>query len=134
MEPNHRFRTAVRGFYPWIGSTVLLGAAPLLALYLIDRETTLARAAAVAVGAGGMLPWMWVIYQMIRRGDEFVRRMHLIAFGFAFGATLVLLVALGWLVRADFMDPPDLIVVWAGCMVLWLVALLGAKSYFERAR
>jgi hypothetical protein len=43
MEPNHRFRSAVRTFYFWIASTVLLGVAPLTALYLIDRETTWAR-------------------------------------------------------------------------------------------
>jgi hypothetical protein len=90
--------------------------------------------AAVAIGVGGMLPWMWLIFVIIRAGDEFLRRLHLIALGLAFGGSMVLLVTLGWLVRADFMDPPDLIVVWAGCLVLWLVALLGTKSYFERAR
>ena len=134
MEPNARFRSNVRGFYIWIGSTILLGAAPIVASHLIDQETTPARAAAVMVGVGGILPWMWVMFSVIRKGDEFVRRLHLIALGFAFGGTLVLLVALGWLVRADLMRPPDLIAVWGGCMVIWLVALLAAKFYYERSR
>jgi hypothetical protein len=90
--------------------------------------------AAVVIGTGGMLPWMWVVFAIIRRGDEYVRRLHLIAFGFAFGGAIVLLVTLGWLVRADFINPPDLTFVWAGCLILWLVALLGAKRYFERTQ
>jgi hypothetical protein len=133
MEPNAQFRSAVRGFYLWIGSMVVAGAAPLVAIQLVDRGTTLARVAAVVLGVGGMLPWMWVVFSIIRRGDEFVRRLHLIAFGFAFGGALVLLVTLGWLVRADFIDPPDLMLVWLGCLVVWFIAIMGAKRYFERA-
>jgi hypothetical protein len=134
MEPNTRFRSAVRVFYFWIASTVLLGAAPLLALHLVNNETTLSRVAAVVVGTGGMLPWMWILVTIVRKGDEFFQRLHLIAVAAAFGGTLVLVVALGWLVRADFIDPPDLIVVWAGGLVIWLIALLVTKYHFERTR
>jgi hypothetical protein len=77
---------------------------------------------------------MWVVFSIIRRGDEFVRRMHLLALGFAFAGALVLLVALNWLVRADFMYPPDLMIVLLVCLVMWFVALLGAKRYYERSR
>jgi hypothetical protein len=134
MEPNAQFRRNVRTVYAWIGSMILLIAAPLMALRLIDRGTTLTRAAAVVVGVAGMLPWMWVVFSIIRHGDEFVRRLHLIALGFAFGGALVLLVALNWLVRAEFMYPPDLMIVLFGCFILWFVALMGVKLYFERAR
>jgi hypothetical protein len=134
MEPNAQFRRNVRTVYAWIGSMILLIAAPLMALRLIDRGTTLTRAAAVVVGVAGMLPWMWVVFSIIRHGDEFVRRLHLIALGFAFGGALVLLVALNWLVRAEFMYPPDLMIVLFGCFILWFVAVMGVKLYFERAR
>ena len=134
MEPNSRFRSNVRTFYALIGSIVLLGAAPLMAMRLIDRGTTWARVTAVVVGVGGMLPWMWVVLSIVRRGDEFFRRLHLIALGLAFGGVIVLIVTLDWLVRADFIYPPDLMLVWVGGLVLWLVALLGAKRYFERTR
>lgn len=113
---------------------VVLVAAPLIASHLIDRGTTLARISAVVVGVAGMIPWMWVVYSIIRRGDEFVRRMHLIAFAFAFGGALLLLVTLTWLVRAEFIYPPDLMIVLLGCVFLWFVALMATKRYFERTR
>lgn len=134
MEPNARFRSAVRGFYAWLGSLVILGAAPLLARHLVWSGTIFGRMAGVVIGVGGTLPWMWVMFSVIRRGDEFVRRLHLIAFGLAFSGALTLLVTLAWLVRADFIERPDLLLVWVGCLVLWLIAILGAKLYFERAR
>jgi nicotinamide riboside transporter PnuC len=133
-EPNAQLRSAVRGFYLWIASTLILGAAPLAASHLIDRGTTFARIAAVVVGVLGMLPWMWVVFSIIRRGDEFVRRMHLISFAFAFGGSLMLLVALEWLVRADLIYPPDLMFVLLGCLLLWFLSLMATKHYFERAR
>jgi len=134
MEPNARFRSAVRGFYAWLGSLVVLGVSPVLARHLVRSGTTFGRVAAVVIGVGGTLPWMWVVLSIIRRGDEFVRRLHLIAFGLAFSGSLVLLVTLGWLVRADFIGQPDLMIVWAGCLLLWFMAIMGAKLYFERAR
>ncbi|MEP6917126.1 MAG: hypothetical protein ABJC89_15855 [Acidobacteriota bacterium] len=133
MEPNATFRRNVRGFYAWLGSMVVLGLAPLAAIRLLDRGTTTARLAAVAVGVGGMLPLMWVVFSIIRRSDEYARRLHLIALGFAFGGTVVLIVALDWLVRAALINPPQLVFVWCAALVLWLAALVGAKRYFERA-
>src|SRR5262245_50798348 len=134
MEPNAQFRSAVRGFYAWLGSMVVLGAAPIAAVRLIDRDTLLARAAAVVVGVGGILPWMWVLFRIIQRGDEFVRRMHLIAVAWASAGALILLCAVGWLVQAGFLREPDLLLLWVLFLLLWFVALLGTKLYFERAR
>ena len=132
MELNDRFRRNIRIFYGWLGSTVLLGASQVAALLLIQQETTFARAAAVAIGVLGMLPWMAVLIVIIRHGDEYERRMHLIAIAIAAGASVMLLVTLGWLSRAWFIEPPDLMVVWFAFLVLWFVALVGTKRYFER--
>jgi len=97
---NQQFRTNVRVFYAWVGSTILLGVGPVVASRLIDRETTAWRAAGVVVGVGATLPWMALMATIIRRGDEFVRRMHLIAIAIAAAASLLLLVILDWLQRA----------------------------------
>jgi hypothetical protein len=51
----------------------------------------------------------------------------------AFSGTLVLLVTLAWLVRADFIGRPELLLVWVGCL-LWGLGHHGAKLYFEPAR
>jgi hypothetical protein len=134
MDLHQQFRQNVRTFYAWLGSVVLLGVSPLIALRLIERETTAYRAAGVAVGVAGMLPWMWVLVAIIRRGDEFQQRMHLVAIAIAAGVCLMLLVTLDWLQRAWFMPTPDLMLLWPGCMLIWLVALLLTKRHYERPR
>jgi hypothetical protein len=132
MSVNEQFRRNVRVFYGWIGSMVLMGVAPLAALWCIRHETTSWRAAGVAIGVGGTIPWLWLISILIRRGDEFVRRMHLVAIALAAGAGLLLLIAFDWLERARFIEQPDLMLVWPAMLVLWLIALVGAKRYYER--
>lgn len=134
MDINQQFRRNVRVFYAWVGSTILLGLGPIVAVRLIDRETTLWRGVGVMVGVGATLPWMAVVATIIRRGDEFVRRMHLIAIAIAAAASLLLLVTADWLQRARFLESVDLFAVWPACLVLWLIALIGTKRYFERER
>lgn len=134
MDINQQFRRNVRVFYAWVGSTILLGAGPLVALRLIERETTAWRVAGVVVGIGAMLPWMAVVVGIIRRGDEFVRRMHLVAIALTAAASLLLLVTVDWLQRASFIESVDLVVIWPACLVLWLIALIGTKRYYERER
>ena len=131
--PNARLRANVRSFYAWIGSMILLGIAPALAARLIDRQTFGARIAGVVIGVGGTLPWMWIVLVMIRRSDEYTRRIHLLALGGAFGAALVLILALEMLRRAGFIDPPDLMLLWLALLVIWFAALMAAKRYFERS-
>ena len=133
MHPNAQLRSAVHTFYAWLGSIVVLGAAPIIAHRLLDRGTAGARIAAVVIGVAGLLPWLAVLFVVVRRGDEFVRRMHLIACSIAFGGALVLVNALDWLVRAHFIEAPDLVLVWFAFLVLWLLALLGTKRHFERS-
>lgn len=134
MDIDAKLRSNVRTFYAWIGSMVLLGVAPFAAQTVISRGTLAARIAGVVLGVGATVPWMWVVFTLIRRGDEFVRRMHLVALAFAFvGASLVIL-TLSWLVNAEFIAPPDLFVVWFSFMVVWGIAIFGAKRYYERER
>ncbi len=133
-EPNARFRQNVRGFYMWLGSMVILGAAPLIARSLAEQESLGARIAAVVVGGGGSLPWMFLIFVIVRRGDEFFRRMHLIALSIAFFAALLVISTLAWLVKAGFVDDPDLFIVWGLLLVIWVIALLATKRHFERSR
>jgi hypothetical protein len=134
MNITDQFRRNVRGFYIWIGATLLLGIGPAVAHRLIERETTAARIAAVVIGVGSMLPWLWVIVSVIRHGDEFARRMHLVAIAIAGGASLVLMVAMDWLQQAWFIKSADLTLMWTGCLLLWFVTLMATKRYYERER
>jgi len=134
MDINQQFRRNVRVFYAWIGSTLLLGVGPFVAFQLIERETTASKVAGVVVGVGSMLPWIAVVVTIVRRGDEFVRRMHLIAIAIAAAASLLMLVTVDWLQRARFIESVDLVVIWPACLVLWLIALVGTKHYYERER
>jgi hypothetical protein len=130
--PNQQLRAAVRWFYSWIAATILLGLAPIAALRLIELATPPARVAGVIVGAGSFVPWLWVVAMMVRRGDEFVRRIHLLAIAWAFAGAMVLLLTLHWLVVAEFIAPPDLMFAWFACLVFWLVAVVVVKRRFER--
>ena len=73
-----------------------------------------------------------VVAAIIRAGDEFERRIHLVALALSFGSALLLLTLLDWLVRARFMRAPPLIAVWLACAVLWLLWLIVVKRRFER--
>lgn len=128
------FRRNVRGFYVWIGAMLLMGVGPAIARRLIERETTATRIAGVVVGVGCMLPWMWVVVMAIRRGDEFVRRMHLVAIAIAAAAGFVLIVTLDWLQQAWFIKSVDLTFMWIACLLLWFVALIGTSRYYGRER
>jgi hypothetical protein len=130
--PNLQLRAAVRRFYSWIGATVLLGIAPFAALRLIESGTLPARVAGVVVGAASFVPWLWVVAAMIRRGDEFARRIHLTAVAWAFGGAMLLVLALHWLVVAEFIAPPDLLVVWFAFLVMWFAGIVVVKRRFER--
>jgi len=134
MDINEQFRRNVRAFYAWVGSTLLLGIGPIVAHRLLERETTAGRLLAVIVGAGSMVPWMWVLISVIRRGDEFVRRLHLVSIAIAGAASLFLLVVLDWIQQARFIRSVDLTFLWSGCLLLWFLALIGTKRYYERER
>ena len=130
--PNERFRRAVRGFYAWIGSLIFAGVAPVLAIQLIKTGTLVGRVAGVTLGAVGWIPMAAVVAAIIRAGDEFERRIHLVALALSFGSALLLLTALDWLVRADFFSPPPLMAIWLAFTVLWVLWLFVVKRHFER--
>jgi hypothetical protein len=130
--PNVRFRKAVRGFYAWLGALVFAGAAPFVAIKLVDSGTFAARIAGVVLGTVSWIPMVVVIAGIIRAGDEFQRRIHLIALALAFASALLLLALLDWLVRAQFMWPPPLPVLSLSFAALWLIWLIVVKRRFER--
>jgi hypothetical protein len=134
MDLRRRSRRNVRGFYAWIGSMVLLLGSTYAANRLVSTGAAATRAAGVVVGTLGALPWLLVVAMMIRRSDEFAQRIHLIAIAIAAAAGLVMLIAIGWLVRAELMWPPDFAVVWLAAMVLWVAAMFGTRRFFEGPR
>ena len=132
MDITQQFRRNVRMFYAWAGSVALFGLSPIVALRMLDQASIGWRLAGVIVGAGGALPWMWVLYRIVRQGDEFLRRMHLIAIAITAAATFVGLMTIDWLQRAEFIDSPNMMLIWPACLLIWLIALIATKRHFER--
>src|SRR5436190_16814270 len=132
MDITQQYRRNVRTFYAWIGSIAILGISPLIALRMIDQGTTPWRVAGAVVGAVGAMPWIFVVYRIVKQGDEFIRRMHLIAIAIASAASLILLMTIDWLQRAEFIDTPNMMLIWPACLVIWLIALTLTKRHFER--
>ena len=132
QPPHLRFRRAVLGFYAWLGALAIAAVAPFVAMQLLDANTALTRVAAVVVGAGGWLPMIGVTAHIIRAGDEFHRRLHLVALALAFASALVVLTLLDWLARARFIDVPSLSVLWLTFALLWAVWIFVVKFWFER--
>lgn len=131
LQPtNLRFRRAVRGFYAWSGATLIAGLAPIAALRLIDTGTLAGRIGGVVLGTAGWAPLAVVITAIIRAGDEFERRIHLIALALSFASALVLLALLDWLARAEFIWPPPLRLIWLAFCVLWLIWIVLVKRHF----
>jgi hypothetical protein len=122
----------VRGFYAWVGSVAIAAVTPFFAVRLIESETMFGRIAGVVLGVLLWVPMIVVTTIVIRNGDEFERRIHFVAIATAFAGALLLISALDWLVRARFMEPPELSVVWLAIAALWFVAMIGAKRYYAR--
>jgi hypothetical protein len=129
---TQRFRRNVRTFYAWLLSMVMLMAGPLVGEWLLDRGTVAARVAAVVLGLGSMVPWGCVLIVIIRRGDEFARRLHLVGAAAAFGGAVLITTLLAWLERGGFVEHPDLRLLVGSFFLVWVGAVLGAKFYFER--
>ena len=133
QSANKQFRRNVRGFYLWIGSLVAAGVLPLMGLKLIDTDTLLGRIGGTLLASCGWIPMTLFLIAVIRAGDEFQRRLHLVALGFAFAGAMLLISVLAALVRAGFIHYPDLMLVWTAIAALWLVCLIAVKSYYERS-
>ncbi len=133
LQPhNERFRQSVRRTYAFLGALIVAAAAPLAAASLVHSDDVAVRAVAVVLGVCGLLPYLWVIFAIVRGGDEFTRRIHLIAASIAFAASLVLLSLLAWLVEARFVLRPPLLLLWVVCTLLWAVAIIVVTRYFKR--
>jgi hypothetical protein len=130
--PHEPFRQAVRGFYAWLGSLIFAGAAPLLAVRLLEAGTLAARITAVVLGAASWIPMAVVVAAIVRAGDEFQRRTHLVALALSFGSSLLLLTIVDWLARAHFIGRPPLQALWGAFAVIWVVWLLVVRWRFER--
>lgn len=134
MDPNAQFEKNVRGFYTWLGAMLCAALAPLVAQRLIDMATFASRVGAVALGTAAWVPIGLVTARIIRQGDEFVRRIHLVAIAIAFAGGLLMISVLDWLVRAGFLERPPLMVLWLAIALLWAAAVLGTNAYYARGR
>ena len=132
MPPNQLLRSNVRTFYAFIGSVVLLGVGPIVAMKLIEGGGTTARVWAVVIAMLSWIPWIIVVVGMIRRGDEFALRVHLVGLAIAFFGLMTVLAAIDWLARAAFIEPPDYAFVWPVGLLLWFIGIMSANHYYQR--
>lgn len=133
MEPNTQLRTAVRAFYAFVASMALLAVGPIVGQNLIDDGTRAERIAGVVVALVTWVPWIIVVIRMIRAGDEFALRVHLVGLAIAFFGLMTVLAALDWLARAEFIAPPPLAFVWPVGLVLWFAGIMTANHYYQRS-
>jgi hypothetical protein len=91
-----------------------------------------ARALAVAIGLMGYIPWQVIVIWLIRHYDEYTRRLYLISFSIAFGATGFFIIACNLLQRAGFIDYVSLMTIWMVMIGTWALALAGAQWYYCR--
>jgi hypothetical protein len=133
MHPNNnsRFRRQVRGFYLWLGAIVLAAIGPYVANLLIHSDSAVVRVAGLVVGLAWWLPYFFVTVSVIKHGDEFTQRIHLVAASLAFAEALFVISAAGWLSSAHVMAPPEYEVVWVVCAALWVVTLVVVKRRYE---
>jgi len=132
MEPNSRFRANVRTFYAWIGSMALLGIGPIAGEMLVRNGSLVERVAGVAVAMLSWVPWILIVIGMIRRGDEFSLRVHLVALAVAFLGIMAVLATIDWLTRAAFIEQPPLAFIWPVGFVLWFAGILVANRHYQR--
>ena len=97
MDISARYRKNVKTFYAWIGSMVLLAIGPVVGEMLIDGGTQTERILGVVLAMLAWVPWIWVVIGMIRHGDEFSLRVHLVGLSFAFLGMMLVLAALSFL-------------------------------------
>jgi K+ transporter len=132
MHPDQRLRKAVKWFYAYIGSVLAAGAGPIIAMQLVHRDSTVLRAAGVAVGVGAWIPLVLLTLALIRASDELAQRIHLLAASLAFVGGLFLIALVDWLVRAGFVEPVPYTALWLALAAFWAISLFVAKRRVER--
>ena len=128
-----RLDPSVRRLVGIFGSIGLWAVTYITATNLLARDKPSAgvRAAAVAIGIGGLLPWVWMAARSIASQDEFTRRIHYVALSCTFAATGVFLFAVDLLTRAQFIDYLSYMHIWMFMVSSWLLALVLTNRYYR---
>ena len=132
-QPENR-DSGLRNLGLTFGSVLLWAAASVAAVRIIRYYpgNAPARAAAVLLGMLGFIAWQLTMVKLIRRYDEFTRRLYLIAFGVAFAVTGLFIVTCDLLQRAGFLDYVSLMTIWAVMLGSWAAALAATQWYYCR--
>jgi hypothetical protein len=133
MTSKAQAGTGTRALALSLGS-ITLWAITTMAAYSLLRHynTSTIRVVAVAIGVVGYIPWQLVVVWLIRHYDEYTRRLYLIAFSIAFGATGLFILACNLLQRAGFIDYISLMTIWLVMIGTWAAALAGTQWYYCR--
>ena len=114
-------------------SVALWAVTYVIANGLLHREsaTPAVRAAAVAIGITGLLPWVWVAARSIASQDEFTRRIHYVALSCTFAATGVFLFTVDLLTQAHFIDYLSYTHIWMFMVSAWLLSVVVTTRYYR---
>jgi hypothetical protein len=114
---------------------LLWGSVYLIARGLLSLEigTPLVRAAIALLPIPFFIAYLWTWMNRLTEMDELERRIELEALGFAFPATLVLLMALGLLDIAITLNPDDFSVrqLWFMLPLMYYIGLWRAKRRYQ---
>lgn len=125
-------RSAVITVYGLLAATALAALSPLIAERFAFSYSAPMRALGVAIAVLSWVPVVVIVGWMIKRSDEFERRMHLLALGLAFAAAVVMLELVEWLSVARFIEMPPMRVLILAMLLQWLLCMLIAKRYYQR--
>lgn len=134
MHPDDRLKLAVKSFYAYIGAVAFAAVGPIGAASIVDNSDASWRIAGVILGVAAWIPLIVLIAWIIRAGDEFIRRIHLVTLSISFAIGLIIISLIDWLQRADFVRDVPLAVVWVTIAGVWVVTLFSVKHYYERPR
>ena len=90
------------------------------------------RVGGVALGMLGFITWQLTVFLLVRKYDEFTRRLYLIAAGVAFAVTGFFIISCDLLQRAGFIDSVSLLNIWMVMMGTWAVAVAATNWYYCR--
>jgi hypothetical protein len=125
---TRKHETGLRPIAMLAASLLVWAVAMVVAVRVLrtEPESTLLRAAMVALGAGGFLAWIVSVARLVMTQDEFSQRIHFVAIALTCAATAVLLMLGDLLQTAGFLGYVPLQGIWMAMGVVWWLAIVVA--------
>jgi hypothetical protein len=119
-----------------LGALAAVIAGPMVIDWLLrsPAPSLWARLAAVAIAVLAFLPWLALVLWSVRRTDEFQRRIFTLGTALAFGGMLLYFAAFDAMVAAGFIRWDTPVLPLPAAIVLWVVGVAVASTYYRLRR